>query len=105
MKAKQWRIGISTPSNNHPAASLLAPHSTARTRIFRTRTPQRGATNCTLQKEKERHPKVGALFFLQKVTKAKARGKEKAKANRAKAKAIAKEKASRVRHPKALEGV
>ena len=100
---KQHRIGISTPSNNHPAVSLLALHSTVKTRIFRTRTPQRGATNCTLQKEKERHPKVGALFFLQKVTKAKAKGKEKA--NRAKAKAIAKEKASREKHPKVLEGV
>ncbi len=94
MKARQRRIGISTPSNNHPAVSLLALHSTAKTRTFRTRTPQRSATSCTLQKEKERHPKVGALFFLQKkVTKAKARGKEKAKANRAKAKAIAKENA------------
>jgi hypothetical protein len=41
------------------------------------------------QKEKERHPKAGALFFSQKVTKAKARGKEKARANQAKAKAIA----------------
>jgi hypothetical protein len=105
MNAKQQRIGISTPSSNLPAVSLLAPHSTARTRTFRTRTPQRGATNCTLRKEKERHPKVGALFFSQKATKAKAKGKEKAKANRAKAKAIAKEKASRARHPKALEGV
>jgi hypothetical protein len=93
MKAKQRRIGIPTPSNNHPAVSLLAPHSTARTRILHTLTPLRGATNCTLRKEKERHPKVGALFFLQKVTKAKARGKETARANRAKAKAIAKEKA------------
>ncbi len=93
MKAKQRRIGISTPSNNYPAASLLAPHSTVRTRTFRTRTPRRGATNCTHQKEKERHPKVGALFFSHKVSKAKARGKEKARANQAKAKAIAKEKA------------
>ncbi len=92
MKAKQRRIEISTPSNNHPAASLLAPHSTARTRTFRTRTPQRGATKCTHQKEKVHHPKVGALFFSQKDPKAKARGKEKARANRAKAKAMAKEK-------------
>jgi hypothetical protein len=103
MKVKQHRIGISTPSNNHPAVSLLALPSTVKTRTFRTRTPQRGATNCTLQKEKERHPKVGALSFLQKVTKT--RGKEKAKANRARAKAIAKEKAQRVKHPKDLEGV
>ncbi len=101
MKARQQRIGISTPSSNHPVVSPRAPHSTARTRIFRTRTPQRDATNCTLQKEKERHPKVGAPFFLQKVTKAKARGKEKAKANRAKAKAIAKGKAPRAKHLKA----
>ncbi len=95
MKAKQRRIEISTPSNNHPAASPLAPHSTARTRTFRTRTPRTGATNCTHQKEKERHPKGGPLFFSQKVTKAKEREKEKARANRAKAKvkAIAKEKA------------
>ena len=105
MKSKQRRIGISTPSNNHPAVSLLALPSTVRTRIFRTRTPRRGATSCTRKKEKEHHLKVGALFFLQKVTKAKARGKEKARANRAKAKAIAKEKAQRVKHPKDLEGV
>ena len=63
MKAKQQRTGIPTPSNNHPAVSLLALHSTVKTRIFHTRTPQRGVTNCTLQKEKEHHPKVGALFF------------------------------------------
>ncbi len=105
MKAKQRRIGTSTPFSNHPAVSLLAPHSTARTRILHTLTPQKGATNCTLRKEKERHSKVGALFFLQKVTKAKERGKEKEKANRAKAKAIAKGKAPRAKHLKVLEGV
>ncbi len=93
------------PSNSLPAVSLLPLLGTVRTRIFRTRTPRRGATNCTRKKEKEHHLKVGALFFSQKVTKAKARGKEKAKANQAKAKAIAKEKASKVRHPKVLEGV
>ncbi len=98
MKTKNWRtkqqrIRTSTPSNNHPAASLLALHNTARTRTFRTHTPLRGTTNCTHQKEKERHPKLGALFYSLKALKAKARGKEKARANRAKAKAIAREKA------------
>jgi hypothetical protein len=93
LRTKQQRIVTSTPSNNHPAASLLALHNTARTRTFRTHTPLRGATNCTHQKEKERHPKVGALFFSPKALKARARGKEKARVNRAMAKAIAREKA------------
>ncbi len=75
------------------SSSSFSPCNTARTRTSRIRTPLRGVTNCTHQKEKERHPKVGVLFISLKALKAKARGKEKARANRAKAKAIAREKA------------
>ncbi len=90
MERKQQKIGISTLSSNHPAASLLAPRNTARTKIFPTRTQLRGITNFTHRKEKELHPKEGILFFLPKVPKAKARVKEKVRANQAKARAIAK---------------
>ncbi len=105
MKRKQQRIGTSMLSNNHPAVSLLAPRNTARTRTSRTLTQLRGATSCIHQKEKERHPKAGVLFFSPKAPKAKARGKEKekARANRAKARVIVKEKARREKHPKAKE--
>jgi hypothetical protein len=41
------------------------------------------------------------LFFSPKAPKAKARGKEKARANRAKARVIAKEKARKEEHPRA----
>ena len=100
-KKKQRRIGTSTLSNNHPAASLLAPRNTARTRTSRTLTQLRGLANCTHQKEKERHPKAGVLFFSPKAPKVKTRGKEKARAKRAKASVIAKEKAQREKHPRA----
>jgi hypothetical protein len=93
LKRRQQKIGTSTLSNNHPAASPLALRNTARTRTFLTRTQLRGVKNCTHQKEEEHHPKVGILFFSLKAPKAKARVKEKARANRAKARAIAKVKA------------
>jgi hypothetical protein len=92
MRKKQLQTGTTMLSSNHPAASLLAQLNTARTRTSLTRTQGKGATNCTLRKEKERHPKVGILFFSLKVPKARAKVKEKAKGSQAKAKATAKEK-------------
>ncbi len=51
---------------------------TVRTRILLTHTQRIGATSYTLRKEKERHPKVGILFFSRKNPKARAKAKEKA---------------------------
>jgi hypothetical protein len=93
MRRKQQKIGISTLSSNHPVASLLALPNTARTRILLTRTQRTGATSYTFRKEKERHPKVGILFFSLKDPKARAKAKEKARASQAKTEAIAKAKA------------
>ena len=83
-------VGVTVPEIPH--SELIALRNTARTKTFLTRTQLKGVTNCIRRKEKEHHPKAGILFFSLKAPKARARVKEKVRANQAKARAIARVK-------------